>query len=140
VSDEELFEQWRAKRAAVQRELGGAKPDSEELAANRVAGLAAAMIRGLPDERSQSMARERWIATIRAKVDDPLLKVAPCVKVAAAIVAGTLKPIVVQEILAELAEHRRRGTLKKSPGAYFVGSAQRAFQRAGIPWEKPKPK
>jgi len=126
------------KQAAMQRELGLTSQSVETTAA-----LAAALVQRLPDERSRSMARERWISLIQRTVGDELLKLAPCVKVASAIVAGELKESAVQEVFAELRKHRAAGTLR-SPGAYFVGSMQRVFQRLGLAWEapqrKPRPK
>jgi hypothetical protein len=135
ISEEELHRQFAAKRASVQRELGIAEPEAFDV--NRVAAVAATLVRRLPDERSQSMARERWIYRIRREVDDPLLKLSPCVKVACAIADGRLKVESIEEIFAELNKHRRAGTLRKSPGAYFVGSAMQAFRRLGLAWEKP---
>lgn len=137
VSEDELHRQWQAKRTALQQELRTA--DGEPVDLKTTAAMAAAIVRRLPDERSQSMARERWISLIRRTVDDPGLKVSPCVKVACAIVDGRLKAEIVEEIFAELRKQRQAGTLR-SAGAYFVGSAQKAFSRLGLEWERPKPK
>ena len=123
-----------------QQQLGIRADDAgEPLALNRVAAVAAAIVQRLPDERSVSMARERWIALIKRRVNDPQLKDAPCVKVAAAIAEGRLKESYVAEVFAELDKQRRNGTLR-SAGAYFVGSCQRLFSRLGLEWAKPKPR
>jgi hypothetical protein len=131
-----LFRQRQTEARADQER------EQQRLDLGLVAATAATLVRRLPDERSQSMARERWITTIRRVVDDPALKLTPCVKVACAIVEGRLKESIVEEIFAELRQHRQRGTFTSSAGAYFVGSAKKAFHRLGLDWHAPprKPK
>lgn len=102
----------------------------------------------LPDAAAQANYREQWIEIIRRGVRCPNLKLCVAVKVAAAIVAGEIKPAVIQEALSELAKVRTAGQLRSPASAYFVGAVKRIFARHGLDWtgyasggrRKPKPR
>jgi hypothetical protein len=141
LSEADLAELVRRKRAAQQRELG--LPNSEDaFDVNRTAAVAVALVRRLPNERSQSMLRERWINTIREAVNDDTLRISPIVRVACALVEGRITDKHVTYILAHIRKKRLAGAF--GPGGaskYFCRSFQRLFAERGIEWkENPRAK
>lgn len=101
----------------------------------RVAAIATTVARAVPTERENAANRERWIDTIRRRVNDPALKTCVMVKVACAVVYGEIKPSTIEQIFGELDKHRRAGSLRSSPGIYFVRAAQSCFARHGLTWK-----
>jgi hypothetical protein len=134
---------------AARRREHGIAADGSRRSDNRIEGryenrplvaqLAASIAAHVPDERTKSRQREAWIETIRRRVSDPQLKTCVMVKVASAVVDGYLRPEQVNEIFGELDEHRRKGTLRRASGVYFVAAAKSLFHREHIEWI-PKPR
>ena len=62
--------------------------------------------------------------------------------------SGSLLGRDLEEVFAELAKHRRAGTLRTVASAYFVGAMKKLFDRHGLDWtgyahggrRKPKPR
>jgi hypothetical protein len=125
---------FAAELARRRNQLGIARP-ADELDVNRVVAIASSVARAAPTERENAANRERWIETIRRRVNDPALKTCVMVKVACAVVYGEIKPSTIEQIFGELDKHRRAGTLRNSPGIYFVRAAQSCFARHGLTWK-----
>ena len=89
----------------------------------------------LPTPDEQRRRAEQFVASIQRRVDDAKLRASPCLKVAWAIVEGRVKRIDVELILDGLDQLRRKGTLRKEPGAYFTGGAKKLFARKQLDWD-----
>jgi hypothetical protein len=129
--DDELAAIIRQRR--LEQRLPAGEP-AEDLALRTGAALGAAMAFRTPSPAEQARRREEWIDVITRRVRDPKLKACVKVKVASAIVAGEVKPSQVEEIFAELDQHRRAGTLRGPAGIYFLRAAQAVFGRVGLEW------
>lgn len=76
----------------------------------------------------------RNLATqIQNAVGDPRMHTSIPTRVARAIVDRQISASELAEILDIVADQRRKGRLR-SPGAYFVTSIKRVFQRNEVPW------
>jgi hypothetical protein len=76
---------------------------------------------------------------IMAAVGDPTLHFSIPVRVARAIEQGLLSPQEVGEVCDIIIAKNRNKELER-PGAYFITSMKRLFQRHEIPWRnRPKP-
>jgi hypothetical protein len=107
---------------------------SDELSLRTAAAIGAATAFHLPSPAEQSRHREQWIENITRRVRDPNLKACVKVKVASAIVTGELKASQIEEVFAELDQHRRNGTLRGPAGIYFLRASQALFSRHGLDW------
>lgn len=102
----------------------------------------------VPTEEDLAEQRAAWQWRIKQAVNDPRLMGCVLVKVAWAVVSGELPGREVDQVLAELAKHRRNGTLRTVPSAYFIGGIKRLFARHELDWtgyahggrRKPKPR
>lgn len=93
----------------------------------------ASLLRGIVEsplgtERVEQIARE----VLRA-VGDPKMHPGVAMRAARAVADGKLETQELTEMLDIIASQRKAGRLR-SPGAYFVVSLKRSFQRNEIPW------
>jgi len=73
---------------------------------------------------------------IMRSVGDPEMHPSIPTKVARAVVERKLSPESIAELCDIIEAKRKAGQLEK-PGAYFVASIKRLFQRNDIPWYQP---
>jgi hypothetical protein len=74
---------------------------------------------------------------IHRAVNDPKMHPKIAMRVARVTWEGLLSRADLKELL-DIVETKRRAKQLDSPGAYFVASIKRLFQRNDIPWREPK--
>lgn len=67
-------------------------------------------------------------------VRDPAMHPSVPTRAARAVVDGRVDPAELVELLDVIGAMHARRAFKKSPGAYFVTSIKRIFQRNEVPW------
>lgn len=104
----------------------------------------------LPEHGDQVRMAEDLIDEIRRRVGDPNLRTAPIHRVAWAVAEGRIPRPELYQLLDDIDRRRSTGRASgtldgdlepiKSPGAYFVRSAQGICQRFGVAWPERKAK
>lgn len=98
-------------------------------------------VRSLRDQLQQADGDELGIRRCRQLarqicdvVKDPAMHPSVPMRAARAVVDGKVDPAELVELLDIMSAMHARRAFKKSPGAYFVTSIKRIFQRNEVPW------